>query len=182
MGGQSASNPPISSIPQMPLSQQAPAAKPNYDPFGSLASTQPISQARVASPAISSQPPQQPHRPADPFAALSSQTPRQGSPFQFQQSIKPPASPSAGLLDLAQPSTQPPRHSQPTEQQRNSRRRVDLRLGAARSATCADGDEFQCPHPVSRFQTRGRCHPYQLIYIEQHAPANIGVNAPGRCY
>lgn len=35
----------------------------------------------------------------DPFAALASSTPRQASPFQFQQSIKPPQQPS-GAVDL----------------------------------------------------------------------------------
>ena len=37
-------------------------------------------------------------RTPDPFASLTS-TPRQGSPFQYQQSVKPPA-PAAGTIDL----------------------------------------------------------------------------------
>lgn len=42
--------------------------------------------------------PAQPPRTPDPFAALTS-TPRQGSPFQYQQSVKPPA-PSSAAVDL----------------------------------------------------------------------------------
>jgi hypothetical protein len=57
-------------------------------------------------PQISSPPPSstfspglaQPARTPDPFAALTS-TPRQGSPFQYQQSVKPPAASSA-TVDL----------------------------------------------------------------------------------
>lgn len=58
------------------------------------------SQPPVASPPLStfSTPPPQPARTPDPFAALAS-TPRQASPFQYQQSVKPPA-PASGVVDL----------------------------------------------------------------------------------
>lgn len=58
------------------------------------------SQSQVASPSSStfSPPPPQPARTPDPFAALAS-TPRQASPFQYQQSVKPPA-PASGTVDL----------------------------------------------------------------------------------
>ncbi|OCK86170.1 ADP-ribosylation factor-binding protein GGA1 [Lepidopterella palustris CBS 459.81] len=81
--------------------QQFTVPKPNYDPFGTISSSQPPPPA-MAPPAMSSTPsffpkaqsaqPQQPSRStADPFAAFSSPAPRQASPFHFQQSIKPPA-------------------------------------------------------------------------------------------
>lgn len=50
------------------------------------------------SPATFSPAPAQASRTPDPFASLTS-TPRQGSPFQYQQSVKPPA-PAAGTVDL----------------------------------------------------------------------------------
>lgn len=53
--------------------------------------------SQVTSPR-SSQPPNQPSRTPDPFAALSS-TPRQGSPYQFHQSVKPPPAGPA-VVDL----------------------------------------------------------------------------------
>jgi ADP-ribosylation factor-binding protein GGA len=58
------------------------------------------SQSQVASPPPSafSTPPPQPARTPDPFAALAS-TPRQASPFQYQQSVKPPAA-ASGAVDL----------------------------------------------------------------------------------
>ncbi|XP_014561796.1 hypothetical protein COCVIDRAFT_33404 [Bipolaris victoriae FI3] len=57
-------------------------------------------QPQVASPPPSSfsTPPPQPARTPDPFAALAS-TPRQASPFQYQQSVKPPAV-ASGAVDL----------------------------------------------------------------------------------
>jgi hypothetical protein len=57
-------------------------------------------QHQVTSPPQStfSPPPTQSVRIPDPFAALAS-TPRQGSPFQYQQSIKPPQ-PASGAVDL----------------------------------------------------------------------------------
>lgn len=56
--------------------------------------------AHIATPPLSafSPPSVQPARSPDPFAALSS-TPRQGSPFQYQQSVKPPAAAPA-TVDL----------------------------------------------------------------------------------
>ncbi|RMZ70530.1 VHS domain [Pyrenophora seminiperda CCB06] len=50
--------------------------------------------------------PPQPSRTPDPFAALAS-TPRQASPFQYQQSIKPPA-PASNVVDLLGGSTSAP--------------------------------------------------------------------------
>lgn len=60
-----------------------------------------LNQPQVASPPPStfSTPPPQPARTPDPFAALAS-TPRQASPFQYQQSVKPPAPASSGVVDL----------------------------------------------------------------------------------
>jgi ADP-ribosylation factor-binding protein GGA len=57
-------------------------------------------QSQITSPSqpAFSPPPVQPARTPDPFAALTS-TPRQGSPFQYQQSIKPPQ-PASGAVDL----------------------------------------------------------------------------------
>ncbi|KAG9192438.1 hypothetical protein G6011_11172 [Alternaria panax] len=49
-------------------------------------------------PSAFSPPPTQPARTPDPFAALTS-TPRQGSPFQYQQSVKPPPA-ASGVVDL----------------------------------------------------------------------------------
>jgi hypothetical protein len=95
------------SSPPPPQSQpsQSTIPQPNYNPFGSIASSQP--PPPPMSPPFFSQPqiiqPQQPpprHSAADPFASLSSPAPRQGSPFQFQQSIKPSATPSATPNDL----------------------------------------------------------------------------------
>ncbi|CAN9305725.1 unnamed protein product [Alternaria alternata] len=57
-------------------------------------------QSQITSPTPStfSPPPIQPARTPDPFAALTS-TPRQGSPFQYQQSVKPPPV-ASGAVDL----------------------------------------------------------------------------------
>jgi hypothetical protein len=59
-------------------------------------STQP--QITSPTPSTFSPPPTQPARTPDPFAALTS-TPRQGSPFQYQQSVKPPPA-ASGAVDL----------------------------------------------------------------------------------
>ena len=90
--------PPAQSSTSSLLSQstQAPqAARPNYDPFASISSSQ--NPSKPASPAPNSfafQAPQQPQQNrGDPFAALSGQQ-RTASPFQFQQSVKPAASPA----------------------------------------------------------------------------------------
>ncbi|KAA8622570.1 ADP-ribosylation factor-binding protein GGA1 [Pyrenophora tritici-repentis] len=55
-------------------------------------------QIKSPLPSTFSTPPPQPSRTPDPFAALAS-TPRQASPFQYQQSIKPPA-PASDAVDL----------------------------------------------------------------------------------
>lgn len=59
------------------------------------------SQPQIVSPPPStfSTPPPQPARTPDPFAALAS-TSRQASPFQYQQSVKPSAPASSGVVDL----------------------------------------------------------------------------------
>ena len=59
------------------------------------------SQPQISSPPPSSfsTPPPQPARTPDPFASLSS-TSRQASPFQYQQSVKPPVSAPSGAVDL----------------------------------------------------------------------------------
>ncbi|KAF2466837.1 ADP-ribosylation factor-binding protein-like protein GGA1 [Lindgomyces ingoldianus] len=71
--------------------QQPSTPKPNFDLLGGLTSSGPLSQVPSPPPSAFPQPP--PSQPArftpDPFAALASPTPRQASPFQFQQSIKP---------------------------------------------------------------------------------------------
>ena len=83
-------------VPQAQAQQKKSAQQIN-DLFASTQNTTP--------PQISSPPPSAlaqssipPARSPDPFAALTS-TPRQGSPFQYQQSVKPPPAPSA-TVDL----------------------------------------------------------------------------------
>jgi ADP-ribosylation factor-binding protein GGA len=79
--------------------QQPAAPQSNNDLLGGLSSPPP-SSSQFASPlpsTFSPAPPAQPARSPDPFASLT-QTPRQGSPFQFQQSVKsqpPPTAPAA---------------------------------------------------------------------------------------
>lgn len=78
------------------LSQPAQAPqvpKPNYDPFATISASRPVSKPTTPAPLIGHQPPPTQRHQADPFAALSSPA-RQASPFQFQQSLKPAASPS----------------------------------------------------------------------------------------
>ncbi|KAK8156438.1 ADP-ribosylation factor-binding protein-like protein GGA1 [Phyllosticta citrichinensis] len=104
--------PPIQSLlGSTSLTSQAPAAQTNYNALASLgglsssAQPTPPQQTPMFSP-----PPQQqapPPKPADPFASLAS-TSRTGSPFQFQQSLKPATSPSNALFDLASTPTPPP--------------------------------------------------------------------------
>lgn len=100
---------------EAPPTQQAAPAKPNYDPFGSVSTphNNPLVSPSPRPP--QQQPSQQQSLSADPFAALSSPTPRQNSPFQFQQSLKSTSSPAppSSLVDLAgppqtTPSTQAP--------------------------------------------------------------------------
>ncbi|KAF2835967.1 VHS-domain-containing protein [Patellaria atrata CBS 101060] len=99
---------PSADIFSQTAAQKPQQPKPNYDPFGSISSPQPPVQP-LNVPFTSSRPNQQQHTTsADPFArmALTSPTPRQSSPFQFQSSIKPSPSPtpalaSSSLLNLA---------------------------------------------------------------------------------
>jgi ADP-ribosylation factor-binding protein GGA len=72
----------------IPPPAQPQAARANYDPFGMISSPAPASNAFQKSQ------PQQQQKAADPFAALSGNS-RTASPFQFQQAVKPPASPAA---------------------------------------------------------------------------------------
>jgi ADP-ribosylation factor-binding protein GGA len=73
----------------IPPPAQPQAARANYDPFGMISSPAPASNS-FQQPR---QPQQQQQKAADPFAALSGNS-RTASPFQFQQSVKPPASPA----------------------------------------------------------------------------------------
>lgn len=87
LAGSSSSQPtPAPAAAAIPPPVQAQAAKANYDPFGMISSPVPASNSF-------NQPQQQPQKAADPFAALSGSS-RTASPFQFQQSVKPPASPA----------------------------------------------------------------------------------------
>jgi ADP-ribosylation factor-binding protein GGA len=91
-----------------------------------------LSNAPSPNPQAASPPPQaqqSPPKPADPFASLStaSSTPRQPSPFQFQQSVHPPsAAPASGLIDIGSTPSQasapvqaPPAQAAPPAQQSN---------------------------------------------------------------
>jgi ADP-ribosylation factor-binding protein GGA len=80
-------------VPQSQSQQKKTSAQQINDLF---ASTKPATMPQLSSstPSTFSQPTVQPARSPDPFAALTS-TPRQGSPFQYQQSIKqPPSAPA----------------------------------------------------------------------------------------
>lgn len=83
-------------VPQQ-ASQQRTSAQQITDLFAKGQSPVPP-QISSPPPSTFSQPSIQPARSPDPFAALSS-TPRQGSPFQYQQSVKPPAAAPA-TIDL----------------------------------------------------------------------------------
>lgn len=87
--------------PSFPTTQPAPQAqKPNYDPFGIISASHstPKPQSPAHPPQLIGQPAPQPQKAADPFGALAS-PPRQSSPFQFQQSVKPtPAQPTSSSL------------------------------------------------------------------------------------
>lgn len=106
-----------------PQNPQSTVPKPNYDPFGPISSSQPPLQQSVAPPSsfFPQTQPQQTQQPlrssVHPFAALSSPAPRQASPFQFQQSVKPAAPPpsSSALLSLGSSSNlgQSSTHSRP---------------------------------------------------------------------
>ncbi|KAF1980956.1 VHS domain protein [Aulographum hederae CBS 113979] len=100
-------------------SQQPPTApKPNYNPFGTLGSAPSVMQPASPQPSsmftsMTQQSSQASKRSSavDPFASLApaSHTPRQNSPFQFQQSVKPstPNPLSSSLLDIGGSSAPP---------------------------------------------------------------------------
>ena len=73
--------------------------------FGGVPNT--VSPPQITSPSIPSYSQPVSKRSArstpDPFASLASSTPRQASPFQFQQSIRPQNSGSVDLLDVGVP-------------------------------------------------------------------------------
>jgi ADP-ribosylation factor-binding protein GGA len=80
-------------VPQSQSQQKKTSAQQINDLFASTQTpTPPPAQSAFSQPSV------QPARSPDPFAALAS-TPRQGSPFQYQQSIKQPSSASA-TVDL----------------------------------------------------------------------------------
>ncbi len=89
----------------------------NYDPFASLASSQPSSQPLAPVPTVGQQQ-QSTSRPppfADPFAILSNPTPRQSSPFKYQQqSNNPVPSASPSLFDFGQPTRPQSQPNQPS--------------------------------------------------------------------
>jgi hypothetical protein len=84
------------SVPQSSAAQQKTSTQAITDLFSSGPNPTPP-QITSPPPSTFSQPSAPPARTPDPFAALTS-TPRQGSPFQYQQSIKPP--PASGTVDL----------------------------------------------------------------------------------
>jgi hypothetical protein len=92
------------SVPQN-QTRPAPSQQSNLDLFGGLANSGPPSQiSSPPPPAISQAPRAQAARSTpDPFAALNSPAPRQASPFQFQQSVKPQQAGSADLLGVGSP-------------------------------------------------------------------------------
>ncbi|KAH7401442.1 VHS domain-containing protein [Pyrenochaeta sp. MPI-SDFR-AT-0127] len=82
------------SVPQSQAQQKA-SAKQITDLFTTSPTPPQISSPP---PTVLTQPSIPPTRSPDPFAALAS-TPRQGSPFQYQQSVKPPP-PASAAVDL----------------------------------------------------------------------------------
>ena len=89
--------------PQPPQSSQP--MKPNYDAFASLTSSRPTSQSTTPAPSLrQQQQAMQIPQNSDPFAALSANIPRQGSPFTKPQSDKPPP---ASIFDFASSKPQP---------------------------------------------------------------------------
>ncbi|ORY12708.1 VHS domain-domain-containing protein [Clohesyomyces aquaticus] len=99
-----------------PPAQQPSTSRPNFDLLGALTNSGPSSggPSQVSSPPpynYSQPPPQAARSTPDPFASLNSPTPRQASPFQFQQSIKPPApTGSNDLLGLGGATQPQPAH------------------------------------------------------------------------
>lgn len=103
------------SVPQSPPPQQSSTSTSINDLLGGFSNSGPSSQISSPPPSLSASqklPSQSSRATPDPFAALTSQsqTPRQASPFQFQQSIKPQTSgPSAsGSTDLLGGFSNPP--------------------------------------------------------------------------
>lgn len=87
-------------VPQSPTPlQQQSTTQSIVDLFGSTSNSGSSQQIPSPLPSTRSQPLPQPARTPDPFAALNSQTPRQGSPMNFQQSVKPPIG-ASGTVDL----------------------------------------------------------------------------------
>jgi ADP-ribosylation factor-binding protein GGA len=91
-------------VPQS-QSQQKKSAQQITDLFGSTQAPAPQQVMSPQAPAFS-RPSVQPARSPDPFATLTS-TPRQGSPFQYQQSVKPPPAAPA-TIDLLGGAIAPP--------------------------------------------------------------------------
>jgi ADP-ribosylation factor-binding protein GGA len=89
------------SVPQ-PQVQQPPAPQSNVDLFGGIKS--PGLPSQIKPPTSNFPRPLQAARSTpDPFAALTSPTSRQASPFQFQQSVKPQSTGTVDLLGVGSP-------------------------------------------------------------------------------
>ncbi|MCJ1257324.1 hypothetical protein MMC24_005149 [Lignoscripta atroalba] len=100
----SSAKPPTPS--RTPQPQLPPASgKPNYDPFASLTHSGPVSKSSTPVPSLlQQQQASQKSQSSDPFAAISSDVPRQGSPFQQpQQNNKAPSNEAASIFDFARP-------------------------------------------------------------------------------
>ena len=95
------SNGSVLGLSGVPVPQQQKASNQAITDLFASGSRSASSPQQFSSPppsATFSPAPSQASRTPDPFASLTS-TPRQGSPFQYQQSVKPPA-PAAGTIDL----------------------------------------------------------------------------------
>ncbi|KAF2799482.1 VHS-domain-containing protein [Melanomma pulvis-pyrius CBS 109.77] len=88
-----------------PKIQQPSTSQSTYDLFGGVSNSAPPSQIASPPPPSYTHPAPRPSARStpDPFAALASSTPRQASPFQFQQSINPQPSGSVDLLGVGVP-------------------------------------------------------------------------------
>lgn len=87
-------------VPQSPAHpQQQTTAQSIVDLFGPTSNSAASQQTPSPLPSTRGQPLPQPARTPGPFAALNSPTPRQGSPMNFQQSVKPPPQ-TSGTVDL----------------------------------------------------------------------------------
>lgn len=95
LGGSNGSVLGLSGMP-VPSAQQKKASAQQITDLFSSPQTQTQPQIKSPTPSAFSQPSVQPARSPDPFAGLTS-TPRQGSPFQYQQSVKPPSSAPAAV-------------------------------------------------------------------------------------